>query len=168
MVNRIRIILFSLLAIIILAGCSGGGFPLVTEPIDSTTVVRQVQYFDRGAEGLPYEFSVTVPESWVDNFDTTNNGSVVTFRHVTEDGRSAAIFSIHALSFSQFWKQNGSYPQQFASVHTDWDTYWVSYHPQDAFYSGLSEEAYAELSAAVPDIIASFQSTEASAMMMGQ
>ncbi|NDJ62591.1 MAG: hypothetical protein GYB67_15795 [Chloroflexi bacterium] len=156
----------SLALLVLLVGCGPGtaafgGLRSEAEAIDSATVIRTVRYFDEGALGPEYAFSVTVPEEWVGQFETSNNGHVVTFNFITERDRRAPIFTIQALSFQQFWEQNGSYPSGFYNLAATPDTYFIYTSSLDAYHSGLPAEQYAELRAPVAEIITTFDAVDA-------
>ena len=159
MAAHVRKVIIGLVLLLSLGGCAGGafgGFIPRTEAIAEQTVVRQLGYFDQGQKGPIYSVAVTIPEGWVGSFSTTSNGSVLTFNYITPAGRTAPIFTIHALSISQFWKQNGSEPTQYKNIKATGDTYFIYNLPVDAFYSGLSREEYAIIAEQVPNILATF------------
>jgi hypothetical protein len=164
MKTHYRNLLFSAIIIIGLVGCGSrvsGGFAADEELVEDTTVSRQVQYLDATDDGPVYTFTVDVPQDWVDQFATNNSGNTVTFEYITDDeGGRAAIFEIQALSFAQFWEQNGSYPGTFQNIKATAETYFVVNVPVFAYYSGLPEDEYEAFTAAVPDIVASFDVLE--------
>lgn len=159
-IAHIRIMLLGLLLPWVLSACGGGGgtvggFKPETEAITATTLTRTMRYFDQGKLGPVYTVSLTVPDSWVNTFSTTSNGSVITFNFVDTDGRLAPIFTLHALSQSQYWKQNGGEPTQYKNIKATADTYFIYYLPIDAFFSGLPKAEYEALKAQVPQVMAS-------------
>lgn len=163
MAKQLQIILTAVVLSLALSSCAGGafgGFPPQSLPIDEADVTRTVRYFDEGSLGPVYEISFTVPDAWVDSFETEQTGSIIAFNFVTPEGRRARLFTIEALSQQQFWEQNGSYPTQFTNILNTWDTYFIYNVPLDAFYSGLSDELYDELTAAIPGVIESFVAEE--------
>jgi hypothetical protein len=162
MSRKIHILLLTALLSLVLGGCAGGafgGFPSETLDVDSTTIVREMQYYGRGAEfGTPYEITLTVPESWVGNFITVQTPTTLTFTFVDDLGRRSEIFSIYALSLDQFWQQNGSYPGVFTSIGNSTDGTYFAYHANPfAFYSGLDESRYQAFTAEVPGIVATLE-----------
>ncbi|MGJ3239658.1 MAG: hypothetical protein ACFE0Q_13190 [Anaerolineae bacterium] len=163
MLTRItRIFMLYLATLLVLSGCAGGAFGgigSVTEAVDNQVVVREVQSFERGTSGRPYEISLTVPEEWVGSFDTVNNGSVVTFRRTDANGYSAPVFYIHVLNFEQYWMQNGSYPGDYRQLASVGDTYFVYNAPVESYYSGLGEEEYQEFLATVDEVLTTFSVT---------
>lgn len=167
MVKKIRISLLYVLLAGLLVGCGAGAFggvPTVREDIDSTQVVRNVRFFDEGDIGNLYEVSLTVPDTWVGDFETVTDFNTITFRLKQNVGRNATIFTIHALSRQQFWEQNGSYPTQYSNIANRVDTYFVYYAPLENFYTGLSEAEFQALRSQIDAIIATF---DAVAIEMG-
>lgn len=168
MAKTMRTILFSLIITAVLSGCAGGafgGFKTVEEPITEATVVRSLRWYDQANSGPTYEVSVEVPQAWVDNFVTTSNGSALVFNFINERGRKSPVFTIQALSLSQFWEQNGSFPSRYRNVKTTGNTYFVYDLPLDSYFSGLDDDTYANLAAVVPGIIETFSVTESSVVM---
>jgi len=162
----------SILVGVLLFAISGCGYRAFTEPgldyeaVDATTITRTLQYFDEQNEGPVYNVSFTVPEAWVGEFETRALGNGISFEfvqalEVEEDEepefRYAPIFTVEALSSPQYWKQVGSYPEQFVNIKFTADTYFIYNLPIDAFYSGLPDDEFDEFAAAVPEIIASFE-----------
>lgn len=158
----LRTMVFGIITALILVGCSGPVqdlSPTGVEEVTETLVVRDVQFSEGRTVGPRYEWSIEVPEAWVGNFTTESDGSTVVFNFIDDSGRierEASIFRIEALSFDQFWAQNGSYPQQFINLANENDTYFIYYAPIDAFYSGLSQEEYDAFIAQIPDVVATF------------
>lgn len=164
----LSIILFSV------SGCGYRAFTepeLAYEPVDSNEVVRTIQYLDGQTEGPLYNISLTVPDGWVGTFETRNlGGAAYSFEfmqelEVDEDDedlepedmfRYAPIFTVEALSRPQYWEQSGSYPEQYVNVKFTADTYFIYSVLPDAYYSGLPDDEYAEFTAAIPEIMASF------------
>lgn len=165
MVKKLRIIFFSLMLLVLLVSCAPGagtfgGFDIQAEPVLSEVVTRPIQYYDEGELGPLHAFSVLVPEEWVGEFDTTFDRNQVTFNFLRPNGIRAPIFSIQALSYAQFWEQNGSYPSQFENLGVSGNTYFIYNLPIDAYYSGLPDEEFDLLSAVVPEVLVSFQAAE--------
>lgn len=153
---------FILLALLMvsLVGCSTRAFGKLTsdvQPIDATEVVRSIQFIDESELGPVYDISFTVPQDWVGNFETRLEGSTLIFEMETDNARGAPIFFVEALSEAQYWEQIGSYPGQYTNIIVTPDTYVIYYLPLDSFYSGLSDDEYADLAAQVPEIVASFE-----------
>ncbi len=153
-----------------LVGCSSrafGGFPLDVQTVDTSDLVRTIQYLDDENIGPLYTLSLTVPEEWVGVFETTNVGNSIVFEYIIEpeeeDGfeTRSPIFYIDALSNSQYWEQIGSYPGQYKNIINTGDTYMIYHLPIDAYYSGLTEEEFEAFAAIVPDIIASVETNRA-------
>ena len=144
--------------ILLLTGCSGafGDYPTTTEAVTDATVVRSLQFIDEGNLGPVYTFSIDIPDEWVGQVQTRNDGNSIYFDYVTENG-AAPIFFIEALSVAQFWEQVGSYPGIYDDIQWTRDTYFIYHLPRDAYYSGLSKELYQALSAVVPQVITTFQ-----------
>lgn len=164
MLTRTRILALSITLMMVLSACAGGAFGGInseTEAIDSQEIVREVQYFERGEFGQLYEVSLTVPEDWVDTYETVNNGAVITFNRIDEDDFTFPVFSIHTLSFEQQWEQGGSYPGDFPSIYSDplTNTYFVYYAPRESFYSRLSDAEYDALLDVVADVMTTFEAT---------
>jgi hypothetical protein len=173
---KTRIVLFSIVALLVLVGCGANRTALEsTGPIESADVVAQVQYLDGPTEGPMYEISMMVPEEWVGQFEVANYGNRIVFEYLipldeedqadleageTVRQRKATVLWIDALSRAQYWEQIGSYPGDWINILFTADTYFayqrVASLPDLPALSGLPEEVYFELVAAVPDIIASF------------
>jgi hypothetical protein len=157
-IAHVRLVIMGLLLSVLLTACGGGGgtvggFKPQTETITTPTITREMRYFDQGQLGTSYTLALTVPDSWVNNFSTTSNGSVITFNFVDTNGRNAPIFTLHALSESQYWKQNGNEPTKYKNIKATADTYFIYYVPIDAFFSGLSKAEYDAFKAQVPDVM---------------
>ena len=160
MAAYVRNVIIGFVLLMSLSGCAGGafgGFIPRTEGIADQVVVRELGYFDQGQFGPTYSFAITIPEEWVGSFSTTSNGSVLTFNYVTPSGRTAPIFTIHALSRGQFWEQNGNEPTQYTNLKATPDTYFIYNLPIDSFYSVLSAEEYDIIAAQFPGILASIE-----------
>lgn len=173
---RTRFLGLTLLALAMLAltGCTQyafGGNQSEVETIDGTTITRTLQYLDDNTAGPLYELTFTVPDGWVDEFQTLNRGNSLVFRYITEDEDDAdaddddedrepagsLIFTIDALSNAQYWEQIGSYPGQYKNITNTADTYFIYNLPIDAYYSGLADEEFDELAADVPAVIQSVE-----------
>ncbi|MEM9953273.1 MAG: hypothetical protein AAF846_16830 [Chloroflexota bacterium] len=162
MLTRTRILVLAITLMMILSACAGGAFGgigSVTEAIDSQDVVRELQWFERGELGQLYEVSLTVPEDWVDTFQTVNNGAVLTFNRLDDNGNAFPVFSIHTLSFDQQWEQGGSYPGDYRNIYNDPETmtYFYFHAPAEAFYSRLTSDDYDALLAVVADVMTTFE-----------
>ncbi|HMQ54395.1 MAG TPA: hypothetical protein PKE64_12810 [Anaerolineae bacterium] len=141
---------------ITLTGCAGVAVSNPVSTVDSQTVAAQLQFVDGVKVGPLYNMSVTVPDTWVNQFKVRNVGNSLYFDYVTPAGTSAPIFFIEALSSSQFWEQNGSLPGSYRSIVNRGDTYFIYHLPLDAYYSGLSKEEYTALAETVPSVISTF------------
>jgi len=156
-----RIFLFGV-ALLALAGCSqytfGSGQSDV-ETIEDTTVTRTLQYFDNNDEGPRYNVSLDLPEEWVGQFETRNEGNSLAFRYLVDedDEQGSPLFYVEALSNAQYWEQIGSYPGQYFNIANTADTYFIYYLPVDAYYSGLNQDEFDALAAIVPDIVESVE-----------
>lgn len=162
MTLRYRSIFFLLLglALLTLVGCQGRAFGAATAetvPVDEVEVVRSIQYLENREAGPVYEFSLTVPDAWVGQFETTTSGNSIAFEFINESLRRAPIFFVEALSTEQYWEQIGSYPGDYTNLAATNDTYFIYYLPIDAYYSGLSDEEYAAFAELVPEILQSFE-----------
>lgn len=169
---RTRLFRWMLLALAVLAltGCTQyafGGSKSDVEAVDSVTVVRTLQYLDNNTQGPRYELTFTVPESWVGQFQTLNQGNSLIFRYVDdaddedldedEMPSGSPVFFIDALSNAQYWEQIGGYPGQYKMFANAADTYFIYHLPIDSFYSGLSDEDFEALAAEVPAIMQSVE-----------
>lgn len=155
-------ILFLSLAMLALVGCgsrSFGNLSVQTEPVETTTITRTVQFVESGWLGPQYRITLTVPTEWVGRFQTRNRGNSVVFEFVNERGRASPIFSLDALSVSQYWEQVGNLPGDYNSIINTADTYIVYHLPITAFYSGLPPAQFQSLADAVPGIIQSVSVT---------
>lgn len=148
---------------VLLTGCGPraltGNFEfLAVEDVESAVVVRPIRYVDGYNSGPIYNFSITVPEGWVDRFETENTGNSVTFNFIPNPERNvrAPIFSIEALSEAQYWEQIGSYPGDYENIVNTADTYFIYHLPLTSYFSGLDDEEFAAFAEAVPAIIDSF------------
>lgn len=163
---RIRLILLSML-VLTLAACGGGAFRTSeTQAIDSQTVTTSMYYIDEQEEGPTYQVTFNVPEDWVGEFEFRNNGNtVVLSRIVKSDNENVAdkradIFTIFALSDTQYWQQIGSYPGGFPNIKYTQDTYFAYRTPIDPHYAGLPDETYEAFASQVPDIMDTFEVVE--------
>lgn len=160
---KARFVFVTLIVVmLLLSGCAGafGSRPEV-QPVNSQTVTATLQYLDKAQRGPRYNVSVAVPAEWVNEFETVNTGNVLQFRYTGESRKSGPLFYIEALSARQYWKASGSYPASQVNIVNRGDTYFVYHLPIDAFYSGLSPDALQVLSAAVPQVVASFTAESA-------
>lgn len=159
----IRLGLLSTVLLLLLAGCgrSFGSFEPIAAPVTDKVVTGTMQYLLRLDEGPVYNFTLTLPDEWVGKITTRNGGNVVFFDYITDSGASVPFFTIEALSEEQLWKQEGGYPAYRSSIINTADTYFLYHLPVDAYYSGLPEETFASLAAAVPPVMLSFAVTPA-------
>ncbi len=155
MSTKLRFVLFTVLVVSALAltGCAGAISGNAVAPVASSAITTSMNYVDGSNTGPVYNVSVTVPDAWVGQLETQNLGNVLQFK--TSDTGSL-IFSIEALSATQYWQASGSYPAGHTNIVNLGDTYFVYHVPVDAYYSGLSAEDFQVLVAAVPEVIASF------------
>lgn len=152
-----RFVLFTIVLLVLgLTACAGafGGNEL--EPVTAATVNTSLQYVDIGVTGPAYDVSFVVPNEWVGKFVIRNIGNVLVFNHTTDTGQSKPLFYIEALSDTQYWQASGGYPTSQTNIINLGDTYFVYHLPVDTFHSGLAEDEFQALAAAVPDIVASF------------
>jgi hypothetical protein len=150
-----------IMTVLLLTGCAGAFGGSEVTPVDSQTVTAPLQYLDRVQRGPLYNVSVDVPAEWVGEFEMLNTGNVLQFRYVGEAKKAGPLFYIEALSAKQYWKASGSYPASQVNIVNRGDTYFVYHLPIDAFYSGLSPDAFEALAAAVPQVVASFTAESA-------
>lgn len=157
----IRLGLLATVLLLLLAGCgrSFSSLEPVSAPVTDTVVAGTMQYLVRLDEGPLYNFTLNVPAEWVGKVNTRNSGNVVYFEYLNEGSSAIPLFSIEALSEEQLWKQEGGYPAYRSSILNTVDTYFVYHLPIDAYYSGVTEERYAELVAGVPELMPSFTAT---------
>jgi hypothetical protein len=157
MATQYRFILLSLL-ILLVAACAPNENPLAleVEAISDQAVVRTIQYVDGQEVGPLYNFSLTVPQDWVGEFETRKEGNTVAFAYTGAGERSSPVFFVEALSNSQYWEQIGSYPGQFTNIVYTSDTYFIYYMPIDPYYSGLERAEFERLAEPVPEIIQTF------------
>jgi hypothetical protein len=143
---------------LLLAGCMGsfGSFEPETLPVTESTIVLPVRYLDGEKIGPQYHISLTVPDEWVGQFVTNNNGNVVNLDFTETPGGQAPIFSISALSERQYWEQVGGYPGSYRNVLSTGDTFFVYHLPRDAYHSGLDAEAFNAFAEQVPGIMMTF------------
>jgi len=144
-----QMLAFSLVALIALTGCAGSAFSsaevLPAQPVDNTLVASTLRYQHGFEEGPLYNFSVEVPEAWVGEMQTRNEGNRVIFEFIVTEAegivptRAEPIFVIEALSESQYWMQIGSYPGQFETLVNAYDTYFVLQQAIDDFNTGIDE-----------------------------
>lgn len=151
---RVLIVMFSLL---LLTGCSEysfGGNKSETSAINERTETRTIQYLDNSDEGPLYELTFTVPERWVDRFETLNRGNSILFRYFEneDDETGSPFFYIEALSNAQYWEQIGSYPQQYVNINNTADTYFIHDVPTFAHYSGIPEDEFDSYIAEMYDV----------------
>ncbi len=155
-------ILFLSLAMLALVGCgsrSFGTLSVQTEPVETTTITRTVQFVESGRLGPAYNISLTVPTEWVGRFQTRNRGNSLLFEFINDRGRPAPIFSLDALSNAQYWEQIGNLPGDYNSIINTADTYIVYHLPLTPFYSGLSPAQFQSLADSVPSVIQSIRVT---------
>lgn len=157
----IRLGLLTTVLLLLLTGCARSfDKPLsATTPVTEAVVSGTMQYLLRFEQGPLYNFTMTLPDEWVGQLATRNNGNVLYFDYIGENGQPAPFFSIEALSEEQLWKQEGGYPAYRSSILNTAETYFVYHLPVDAYYSGLPEENFATLAEAVPGLMASFAVT---------
>ena len=157
MTKQLRLMVLVALALIF-TGCTGsfGDYPTTTEEVTEANLVRSLQFIDDDQLGPIYSFSLAIPDEWVGQLQTRNDGNTIYFDYMTEYG-AAPIFFIEALSVSQFWEQVGGYPGIYEDIQWTRDTYFIYHLPRDAYYSGLSKDLYQVLAAQVPGVITSFQ-----------
>lgn len=141
---------------IVLTGCAGVSVSNPEASVDSPTVAAQLQYVDGVKVGPLYNMSVTVPDTWVNQFKVRSVGNSLYFDYITPSGAAAPVFFIEALSSSQFWEQNGSLPGSYRSIVNQGETYFIYHLPRDSYYSGLSTEEFTALAETVPGIISTF------------
>lgn len=157
---KFRYLCVVILMLAFAAGCANVASPPEVSAVQSAEVTSQLQFHDRLDRGPAYNVTVTVPDSWVGNFEVRNVGNVVYFDYTGGD-RSAEIFSIEALSPAQYWKASGSQPNSHTNLKNLGDTYFVYHLPIDAFYSGLPDAEFDELAAAVANVVVSFSAEAA-------
>lgn len=151
---------FLAVVLVILAGCSRGqfgGYAQQIEPITDTEMVRMLQHFDGTDAGDLYTLSMSVPESWVGQFETRTEGNKIVFNYLRESGSRAPIFTIEALSEAQYWKQIGSYPETHINLSNLDSTYFVYSVPKDAFYSGLTTDQFDAFAEQVRQAVTTFR-----------
>lgn len=153
--------LLTTVVLLLLTGCgrSFGSFEPVAAPVTDPVVAGTMQYLVRLEEGPLYNFTLTLPDEWLGQITTRNGGNVVFFDYIGASGEAVPFFSIEALSEEQLWKQEGGYPAYRSSIVNTVDTYFVYHLPIDAYYSGLPEEEFQGLAAAVPTLMTSFAVT---------
>jgi hypothetical protein len=159
MAIQYRIILLGLV-LLALVGCRSRAFGndgLVIEPVTENEVVRSIRYFDEEDTGPEYTISVSLPDSWVGQVETRNEGNSIAFEYLTENRGRVPVFYIEALSNDQYWEQIGSYPGSYTNIGVTYDTYFITYSPSDSYFSGLSDEDFTALTDEVPLIIATFR-----------
>lgn len=151
-------LLISLVTLFVLSACVPKAYRAnETFSIDGTTVTFQLAYDDGLKAGTPYKITMTIPQSWIGNVNVRNLGNTAQFTY-TATGGSSQVFAISALSPEQYWQQTGSYPGSFVTVRNmRGDTYIVYYQPIDTYYSGLSADQLATVSAEVAAAIATVQ-----------
>jgi hypothetical protein len=157
MAIQLRVVVLSI-ALLLLTGCMGtfGSFEPQTLPVTESTIVLPVRFLDGDKIGPEYQVSLTVPEEWVGQFVTNNNGNVVNLDFTETPGGQAPIFSISALSERQYWEQVGGYPGTYRNVLSTGDTFFVYHLPRDAYHSGLDAETYTAFAEEVPGIMTTF------------
>lgn len=157
--SRFRYVLIAV-ALLLLVGCRSqafGNYGVQTAPVDAAAVVQPLRFADQESVGSSYNVSVTVPESWVGQFEVRNTGNSLAFVYVGDSNRRAPIFYIEALSHDQYWEQIGSYPTLYTNIGIlNNNTYFIYYVPPDAYYSGLPKEVFEAFAAEVPAVVASF------------
>lgn len=144
------------IVILLLAACGQGPITYDVDSVESAEVMTTLQYVQGIEQGPAYNISLTVPDTWVGEVATRNEGNVLYFDYLGAGEETAPIFSIEALSPTQYWKQAGGYPGYYTNIVNQNDTYFVYHLPIDAYYSGLSAETFAALSQSVPEIVATF------------
>lgn len=141
MIAKQASLILSVVAVLVLAGC-GGGFPIVTEPVDSALVVRTMQYGDSIERGPEYSVAIEMPSEWTNQLVTRNSGNILKFNYITETELTVPFFAIEALSESQYWQQIGSYPGQVHTLRNTGETFFIASVPRDSFYSSLDDATY--------------------------
>ncbi|MBK8987097.1 MAG: hypothetical protein IPM39_13635 [Chloroflexi bacterium] len=152
---KLRFVLFVVLVfgVLMLTGCGAFGDNTI-DPVQSSEITTTMRYLDGSTEGPAYDVSLMVPDAWVGQFVTQNLGNAVQFKYPVANPK--LIFSIEALSATQYWQSSGSYPAGHTNIINLGDTYFVYHMPVDAYYSDLSPEEFQAFAALVPDIVASF------------
>lgn len=156
MTSKLRIVLLGLAALLALAGCSGGGASVTVDVVESENVSFEMRFTEGANRGPFYTVDLTLPQGWVDTFQIRARDNRLEFEFIRDDVRRASIFTIEALSRSQYWEQIGSYPEDYVNILFTADTYFIYHLPPDAYYSGLPDDEFAAFAAEVPGIIQSF------------
>ena len=155
----VRVVL--LVALLLVLTSCGRAYTVIDPAVtllDAAMATGQLQYLEDLREGPLYGYTFDVPADWVGSVVLRNEGNRLWFDYIVTEGTPASpIFSIMALSRNQFWEQTGGYPGQYGDIVFTGDTYFIYQLPVDAHYSGLSDDAYASLSAQVPEVITTFQ-----------
>lgn len=157
MATQYRFIIISVTALLLLVGCgSVGRGELVIETVEDQTINTQLRFLDGQDQGPVYNVSLAVPEDWVGEFVTRQQDNTITFRYMIDEMRRATIFTVEALSQSQYWEQIGSYPTPFVNIVFTADTYFIYHMPIYEYYTGLSEDEFQIFADEVPGIVDTF------------
>lgn len=161
MSGKIRYLIL-LVVLFTLAGCASSVSTAgsTVEAVQGPEVATTLRYQDGVEAGPLYNAALTVPDSWVGQFEARNEGNALYFDY-TGDGDRSPIFTIEALSPSQYWNSSGGYPNSHTNLVNRNDTFFVYYMPIEPYYAGLDEATFAELTAAVPEIAATFSAESA-------
>lgn len=142
MIAKRTFLLLSFVALFVLAAC-GGGFPVVSEPVEGAAVARTMQYGQAVKQGPEYNVVLELPEEWAGQLVTHNSGNILKFDYINDSGRQTPLFALEALSEEQYWQQIGGYPGQVRTLRNLGETIFIASIPRDTFYSGVDEETYA-------------------------
>jgi len=152
--RQLRLLLLTTLLLAVLVGC--GAVEVEVSAITDTLVSGTAGYVQGLEEGPAYAFSLTVPEDWVEQFETANTGARISFNYTGGEDANVPIFVMEALSPEQYWEQNGSYPGIYYNVVNKLDTYFVYYVPTYFEIEGLPADDYQALVDIVPSVISTF------------
>jgi hypothetical protein len=161
MFAKFRFVLLALL-LVTLVGCSGVAAGVVdqVEPVDSTNLVRSMQWVNGRATGPVYSVEMTVPESWVDSMVTRTRGNTVAFMYPQANGEMGIVFEVQALSERQYWQQVGSYPGLWVDIANKVNTYFVYQVPIFAPESGMPAELLDGFREEVSAVVRSFSANQ--------